>query len=88
MLIAEADPAGPEALALISALDRDLGARYPGLPIHGIDAANFRGAGATKTRLKTLHGDGGRAASLSLGNIGAVAAPSCWSGERPEPGSR
>jgi len=30
---------------LISALDRDLGVRYPGLPIHGIDAANFREAG-------------------------------------------
>ena len=45
MLIAEADPAGPEALELISALDRDLGARYPGLPIHGIDASNFRDAG-------------------------------------------
>jgi putative acetyltransferase len=41
----EVDPAAPEAADLISALDRDLGARYPGLPIHGIDAASFREAG-------------------------------------------
>jgi hypothetical protein len=31
-----------EAQDLIAALNRELGARYPGLPIHGIDAANFR----------------------------------------------
>lgn len=41
----EVDPAGPEAAELIAALDHDLGARYPGLEIHGIDAANFREAG-------------------------------------------
>jgi putative acetyltransferase len=41
----EVDPATPQAAELIAALDRDLGARYPGLPIHGIDAANFRAAG-------------------------------------------
>ena len=45
MAIDEADPAAPEALELIAALDRDLSARYPGLPIHGIDAASFREAG-------------------------------------------
>jgi GNAT superfamily N-acetyltransferase len=44
-VIAEVDPMAPEAMDLISALDRDLGARYPGLPIHGIDPANFRQAG-------------------------------------------
>lgn len=41
----EVDPAAREAAELIAALDRDLSARYPGLPIHGIDAANFRDAG-------------------------------------------
>ncbi len=40
--LVEVDPAMPEAAGLIAALDRDLGARYPGLPIHGIDAARFR----------------------------------------------
>lgn len=43
--IAEADPAGPDAAALIATLDADLEARYPGLTIHGIDAAGFRDAG-------------------------------------------
>jgi putative acetyltransferase len=41
----EVDPTAPEAAELIGALDRDLGARYPGFPIHGIDAASFREAG-------------------------------------------
>jgi len=45
VILVEADPATPEAAALIAALDRDLNARYPGLEIHGIDAANFRAAG-------------------------------------------
>jgi putative acetyltransferase len=45
LILAEADPTAPEAAALIAALDRDLNARYPGLEIHGIDAANFREAG-------------------------------------------
>ena|ERR1700681_3107971 len=45
LVYVEMDPTAPEAAELISALDRDLGARYPGLPIHGIDAANFREAG-------------------------------------------
>ena len=40
--LAEADPAAPEAAELISALDADLRERYPGLPIHGIDPAEFR----------------------------------------------
>jgi putative acetyltransferase len=45
LVFIEADPASPEAADLISALDRDLGARYPGLPIHGIDAATFCATG-------------------------------------------
>ena len=45
LVFVEADPAEPGAAGLIAALDRDLGARYPGLEIHGIDAANFRAAG-------------------------------------------
>lgn len=45
LAIEEADPESPDAAELIAALDRDLGARYPGLPVHGIDAANFREAG-------------------------------------------
>jgi GNAT superfamily N-acetyltransferase len=45
LVLCEADPTSSEAADLISALDRDLSARYPGLPIHGIDAANFREAG-------------------------------------------
>jgi putative acetyltransferase len=45
LVLAEVDPAAPEAAELIAALNRDLTARYPGLPIHGIDAANFREAG-------------------------------------------
>jgi putative acetyltransferase len=44
LVFAELDPAAPEAAELMSALDRDLSARYPGFPIHGIDAANFRQA--------------------------------------------
>ncbi len=43
--IVEADPANPEAASLIAALDADLEARYPGLEIHGIDAAGFRSGG-------------------------------------------
>jgi GNAT superfamily N-acetyltransferase len=45
LIFVEVEAAAPEAADLMSALDRDLGARYPGLPIHGIDAANFRAAG-------------------------------------------
>lgn len=45
LTLAEVDPAAPEAAALIGALDRDLNARYPGLEVHGIDAANFRESG-------------------------------------------
>jgi putative acetyltransferase len=45
LVFTEVDPAAPEAAELTSALDRDLGARYPGALIHGIDAANFREAG-------------------------------------------
>jgi GNAT superfamily N-acetyltransferase len=45
VILAEVDPAAPEAAVLIAALDRDLNARYPGLEIQGIDAANFRAAG-------------------------------------------
>jgi putative acetyltransferase len=43
LAIVEADPAVPEAAGLIAALDADLCERYPGLSIHGIDAAAFRG---------------------------------------------
>jgi putative acetyltransferase len=35
------DPAEPDAATLIAALDRELLERYPGMPIHGIDAAGF-----------------------------------------------
>jgi len=45
LVFTEVDPATPEATGLMAELDRDLGARYPGFPIHGIDAANFRAAG-------------------------------------------
>ena len=45
MTLTEVDPSTPDAAALIAALDRDLNARYPGLEIHGIDAANFRATG-------------------------------------------
>lgn len=38
---AEVDPAHPEAVELIAALDRDIGARYPGMPVRGIQAAGF-----------------------------------------------
>jgi GNAT superfamily N-acetyltransferase len=43
--ISEVDPASPEAADLISALDRDLRARYPGLQVNGIDVPSFRVAG-------------------------------------------
>jgi putative acetyltransferase len=43
--LTEVDPSTPEAAALIAALDRDLNARYPGMEIHGIEAANFRATG-------------------------------------------
>jgi putative acetyltransferase len=45
VIVAETDPAAPEAAELIAELDRDLNARYPGLEIQGIDAANFRAVG-------------------------------------------
>jgi putative acetyltransferase len=45
LILAEVDPTAPEAAALMAALDRDLNARYPGLEVHGIDAANFHEAG-------------------------------------------
>jgi len=45
LVISEADPASPQAAALIAALDDDLRARYPGLSIHGIDAAEFHRSG-------------------------------------------
>ncbi|MGO9260521.1 MAG: GNAT family N-acetyltransferase [Bryobacteraceae bacterium] len=45
LAIVEADPAAPEAASLISALDADLRERYPGMPIHGIDSAEFRRSG-------------------------------------------
>ncbi|HTX34113.1 MAG TPA: GNAT family N-acetyltransferase [Bryobacteraceae bacterium] len=45
LAIVEADPAEPEAGGLIADLDAELAARYPGLPIHGIEAAGFRRGG-------------------------------------------
>jgi putative acetyltransferase len=45
LIVDEMDPAEPEAARLIAQLDADLEARYPGLSIHGIDAAGFRRAG-------------------------------------------
>jgi putative acetyltransferase len=42
LVIDPADPASAEAVELIAALDRGLSALYPGLPIHGIDVAEFR----------------------------------------------
>ena len=45
LAIENADPAHPEAAELIAALDGDLHGRYPGMPIHGIDAAGFIAAG-------------------------------------------
>jgi hypothetical protein len=44
LVFADVDAAVPEAAELMSALDSDLGARYPGALIHGIDAASFRAA--------------------------------------------
>lgn len=43
--IRQTDPAAPEARQLIAALDDDLNQRYPGMPVHGIDADEFRTAG-------------------------------------------
>jgi hypothetical protein len=37
LVLSESDPARSEAAELISALDRDLGARYPGAIIPRID---------------------------------------------------
>ncbi len=45
LAVAEVDPSSSEATELMAALDRDLNALYPGLEIHGIDAANFRQSG-------------------------------------------
>lgn len=45
LVVEEMDPTDPEAVALMASLDRELGARYPGDEIHGIDAANFRAVG-------------------------------------------
>jgi len=45
MKIAAISPAADAARALISELDLDIAALYPGLPINGIDAAEFERAG-------------------------------------------
>jgi putative acetyltransferase len=42
LVLVEADPAGPEGASLISALDRELRERYPGMSIHVIDPVGFR----------------------------------------------
>jgi GNAT superfamily N-acetyltransferase len=41
----EVDPSEPEARELISALDAELCKRYPNMPIHGIEPAEFRSSG-------------------------------------------
>ena len=45
MEIVATSPAAPEARALIHQLDLDLAKRYPGSPIHGINAVEFDQAG-------------------------------------------
>ena len=45
LVFVEVDAASPEAVSLISALDGELNERYPGMPIHGIDAVAFRRSG-------------------------------------------
>jgi GNAT superfamily N-acetyltransferase len=45
LVIVEVDPATPEVAQLVALLDSDLLERYPGMPIHGIDPAEFRGSG-------------------------------------------
>jgi len=45
LVVVEVDPATPEVAQLVAMLDADLLERYPGMPIHGIDAAQFHGSG-------------------------------------------
>jgi putative acetyltransferase len=45
MMIVAVSPATDEARELICELDAEIAARYPGLPINGIDAAKFESAG-------------------------------------------
>lgn len=40
-MIEATSPASEDARALIRELDLDIAARYPGLPVNGIDAAEF-----------------------------------------------
>ena len=44
-MIVAVSPATDDARALIRELDMDIAALYPGLPINGIDAAEFESAG-------------------------------------------
>src|SRR5713101_1463029 len=44
-MIVAVSPATDEARELIRELDMDIAALYPGLPINGIDAAEFESAG-------------------------------------------
>src|SRR3954467_13514038 len=44
-MIVVVSPMSDEAAELISELDSEIGARYPGSPINGIDAAGFEKAG-------------------------------------------
>jgi hypothetical protein len=45
MMIVAVSPATDEARELIRELDLDIATLYPGLPINGIDAAEFESAG-------------------------------------------
>ena len=45
LAIVEVDPGTAAATSLISALDQELLERYPGMPIHGINALEFRRSG-------------------------------------------
>ncbi len=58
LAIAIEPAASPDALALIGALDRDISARYPGLPTNGIQEAGFESRGGVFT----------------IGRVGGVAA--------------
>jgi GNAT superfamily N-acetyltransferase len=44
-MFVEVDPSAPEARELISALDAELCKRYPNMPIHGIEPAEFQRSG-------------------------------------------
>jgi putative acetyltransferase len=45
LIFVEVDVGAPEAVSLISALDAELGRRYPGVEVRGIEPAEFRSSG-------------------------------------------